>query len=46
VEDAIHDNGKQLIELVMRKLQSAMVRDTMKRDKRFYKSEEGTNFYQ
>jgi hypothetical protein len=28
VEDALHDDGKQLIELLMPKLQPAMVRDT------------------
>jgi hypothetical protein len=44
VEDAVHDNGKQLIELVMPKLQPAMVRDTMKRDMRFWKSEERKDF--
>jgi hypothetical protein len=44
VQDAVHDNGKQLIELVMPKLQPAMVRDTMKRDMRFWKSEERKDF--
>jgi hypothetical protein len=44
VEDAVHDNGKQLIELVLPKLQPAMVRGTMTRDMPFWKSEERNDF--
>jgi hypothetical protein len=44
VEDALHDNGKQLIGLLMPKLEPATVRDTMKRDMRFWKSEQRKDF--
>jgi hypothetical protein len=42
--DAIHDNGKQLIELVVPKIQSNVARDTIKRDMRFWKSEDKKGF--
>jgi hypothetical protein len=44
VGDAIHDNGKQLIELVVQKLQPNVVRDTIKKDMRFWKSEDKKDF--